>query len=191
MSHPHAPFNCVFAHNDRMAMGARKACAKHGLDVDKISFCGIDGMPQKGGGMQLVANGQLLASFIYPTRGDEVMRLAMNILEGKPFERENQLSSALVNADNARVLLMQNDETVRQRDHLTTLRSRVDKAAADVHVQQTYLLVLLVVIVLLVVVCAYAVRGYFLKASMNRQLKKSDVERDEIYAHGRTHHHHP
>ena len=133
----------------------------------------------------------LFASYIYPTRGDEVLRLAMNILEGKPFARENQLSSALIDADNAHVLLMQNDETVRQRDHLTTLRSRVDKAADDVHVQQTYLLVLLVVIVLLVVVCAYAVRGYFLKASMNRQLKKSDVERDEIYAHGRTHHHHP
>lgn len=135
--------------------------------------------------------GALFASYIYPTRGDEVLRLAMNILEGKPFARENQLSSALIDADNAHVLLMQNDETVRQRDHLTTLRSRVDKAADDVHVQQTYLLVLLVVIVLLVVVCAYAVRGYFLKASMNRQLKKSDVERDEIYAHGRTHHHHP
>ena len=135
--------------------------------------------------------GVLFASYIYPTRGDEVLRLAMNILEGKPFARENQLSSALIDADNAHVLLMQNDETVRQRDHLTTLRSRVDKAADDVHVQQTYLLVLLVVIVLLVVVCAYAVRGYFLKASMNRQLKKSDVERDEIYAHGRTHHHHP
>lgn len=183
LSHPHAPFNCVFAHNDRMAMGARKACAKHGLDVDKISFCGIDGMPQKGGGMQLVANGQLLASFIYPTRGDEVMRLAMNILEGKPFKRENQLSSALVNADNARVLLMQNDETVRQRDHLTTLRSRVDKAAADVHVQQTYLLVLLLVVVLLVVACAYAVRGYFLKASINRQLKDSIEQQRRMTEH--------
>lgn len=183
LSHPYTPFNCLFAHNDRMAMGARKACAKHGLDVSKIRFCGIDGMPQKDGGMQLVADGQLFASFIYPTRGDEVLRLAMNILEGKPFERENQLSSALVNADNARVLLMQNDETVRQRDHLTTLRSRIDKAAADVHVQQTYLLVLLLVVVLLVVACAYAVRGYFLKASMNRQLKDSVEQQRRMTEH--------
>lgn len=31
LSRPHADFDCVFAHNDRMAMGARKAAKKHGL----------------------------------------------------------------------------------------------------------------------------------------------------------------
>ncbi len=173
LSRPHPAFDCLFAHNDRMAMGARRAAAKHGLDVKRIKFCGIDAMPQNGGGMQLVADGTLFASYIYPTRGDEVMRLAMNILTGKKFNRENRLSSALVTKDNARVLLMQNDETVRQQDHLSTLRSRVDKASADFNTQREYLLVLLVFVVLLIVACAYAVRAYVTKARINRQLKDS------------------
>lgn len=173
LSQPHPAFDCLFAHNDRMAMGARRAAAKHGLDVSRIKFCGIDAMPQNGGGMQLVADGTLFASYIYPTRGDEVMRLAMNILTGKKYNRENRLSSALVTKDNARVLLMQNDETVRQQDHLSTLRSRVDKASADFNTQREYLLVLLVFVVLLVVACAYAVRAYVAKARINRQLKDS------------------
>lgn len=170
---PHPDFDCLFAHNDRMAMGARRAAQQHGLDLRRIRFCGIDAMPQKGAGLELVKDGTLFASYIYPTRGDEVMRLAMNILEGKGYQRENRLSSALVTRDNARVLLMQNDETMRQQDHLATLRSRIDKAADDFNTQRGYLLVLLFFVVLLVVACGLAVRAYVAKARINRQLNAS------------------
>lgn len=170
---PHPDFDCLFAHNDRMAMGARRAAQEHGLDLQRIRFCGIDAMPQKEAGLELVKDGTLFASYIYPTRGDEVMRLAMNILEGKGYQRENRLSSALVTRDNARVLLMQNDETMRQQDHLATLRSRIDKAADDFNTQRGYLLVLLFFVVLLVVACGLAVRAYVAKARINRQLNAS------------------
>ncbi len=170
---PHPDFDCLFAHNDRMAMSARRAAQQHGLDLQRIRFCGIDAMPQKGAGLELVKDGTLFASYIYPTRGDEVMRLAMNILEGKSYQRENRLSSALVTRDNARVLLMQNDETMRQQDHLATLRSRIDKAADDFNTQRGYLLVLLFFVVLLVVACGLAVRAYVAKARINRQLNAS------------------
>ncbi len=170
---PYPDFDCLFAHNDRMAMGARRAAQEHGLDLQRIRFCGIDAMPQKGAGLELVKDGTLFASYIYPTRGDEVMRLAMNILEGKSYQRENRLSSALVTRDNARVLLMQNDETMRQQDHLATLRSRIDKAADDFNTQRGYLLVLLFFVVLLVVACGLAVRAYVAKARINRQLNAS------------------
>ena len=173
LSKPHPQFDCLFAHNDRMAMGARRAAAKHGLDINSIQFCGIDAMPQKGGGMRLVTDGTLFASYIYPTRGDEVMQLAMNILTKKDYKRENQLSSALVTRDNARVLLMQNDETARQQDHLTTLRSRVDQAASDFNTQRIYLLILIVFVVLLIVACAFAIRAYVAKARINSRLHDS------------------
>lgn len=180
LSKPHNEFDCVFAHNDRMAMGARRAAEKHGLDLKHIKFCGIDAMPQKGGGMELVDNGTLFASYTYPTRGDEVMLLAMNILEGKKYNRENQLSSALVTRDNARVLLMQNDETMRQQDHLSTLRSRVDKAASDFNTQRIYLLVLLVFVVLLIAVCAAAIYAFITRTRINQQLKASMDEQNRM-----------
>lgn len=180
LSKPHNEFDCVFAHNDRMAMGARRAAEKHGLNLEHIKFCGIDAMPQKGGGMELVDNGTLFASYTYPTRGDEVMLLAMNILEGKKYNRENQLSSALVTRDNARVLLMQNDETMRQQDHLSTLRSRVDKAASDFNTQRIYLLVLLVFVVLLIAVCAAAIYAFITRTRINQQLKVSMDEQNRM-----------
>ncbi len=168
-----ADFDYVFAHNDRMAMGARKAAKKHGVDLSKVQFLGIDAMPQDGGGMQLVRDGELLASYIYPTRGDEVMKLAYDILNKKPFKRENLLSSALVTHDNASVLLMQNDETQRQADNLMSLRNRVVATTNAFDTQRSYLFMLMFLVCLLFGVCIFAVKAYLAKTRFNRQLQES------------------
>lgn len=183
LSTPYPAFNCLFAHNDRMAMGARRAVVKHGIDPKTIKLCGIDAMPQQGGGMQLVAEGKLFASSIYPTRGDEVMRLAMKILTHKPYDRENRLSSALVTEANARVLLMQYDETTRQQGHLSELRDRVDKTVSDFKTQRIYLLIMLGALLLLGMAYVYVVNANRAKARMNRQLADSVEQQRQMTKH--------
>lgn len=183
LSTPYPAFNCLFAHNDRMAMGARRAVVKHGIDPKTIKLCGIDAMPQHGGGMQLVAEGKLFASSIYPTRGDEVMRLAMKILTHKPYNRENRLSSALVTEANARVLLMQNDETTRQQGHLSELRNRVGKTVSDFKTQRIYLLIMLSALLLLALAYVYVVNANRAKARMNRQLADSVEQQRQMTKH--------
>lgn len=183
LSTPYPAFNCLFAHNDRMAMGARRAVVKHGIDPKTIKLCGIDAMPQQGGGMQLVAEGKLFASSIYPTRGDEVMRLAMKILTHKPYDRENRLSSALVTEANARVLLMQYDETTRQQGHLSELRDRVDKTVSDFKTQRIYLLIMLSALLLLALAYVYVVNANRAKARMNRQLADSVEQQRQMTKH--------
>ena len=183
LSTPYPAFNCLFAHNDRMAMGARRAVVKHGIDPKTIKLCGIDAMPQQGGGMQLVAEGKLFASSIYPTRGDEVMRLAMKILTHKPYDRENRLSSALVTEANARVLLMQYDETTRQQGHLSELRNRVDKTVSDFKTQRIYLLIMLGALFLLALAYVYVVNANRAKARMNRQLADSVEQQRQMTKH--------
>lgn len=183
LSTPYPAFNCLFAHNDRMAMGARRAVVKHGIDPKTIKFCGIDAMPQQGGGMHLVSEGKLFASSIYPTRGDEVMRLAMKILTHKPYDRENRLSSALVTEANARVLLMQNDETTRQQGHLSELRNRVDKTVSDFKTQRIYLLIMLSALLLLGIAYVYVVNANRAKARLNRQLADSVEQQRQMTKH--------
>lgn len=183
LSTPYPAFNCLFAHNDRMAMGARRAVVKHGIDPKTIKLCGIDAMPQQGGGMQLVAEGKLFASSIYPTRGDEVMRLAMKILTHKPYDRENRLSSALVTEANARVLLMQYDETTRQQGHLSELRDRVDKTVNDFKTQRIYLLIMLGALLLLGIAYVYVVSANRAKARLNRQLADSVEQQRQMTKH--------
>lgn len=177
-----ADFTYVFAHNDRMAMGARKAAKKHGIDLSNVQFLGIDAMPQDGGGMQLVRDGELLASYIYPTRGDEVMKLAYDILNKKPFKRVNLLSSALVTRDNASVLLMQNDETKRQADNLISLRNRVVATTNAFDTQRSYLFMLMLLVCLLFGVCTFAVKAYLAKTRFNRQLQESIAQQKQMTA---------
>ena len=72
--------DAVYAHNDRIAPGAYQAAKKVGREKEMV-FVGIDALPGKGNGLEMVLDSVLDATFIYPTNGDKVMQLAMNILE--------------------------------------------------------------------------------------------------------------
>ena len=110
-------FDYVFGQNDRMAHGAHLSLKRHGLG-DKVRFTGIDGLATQGGGLELVRDGIFEASYIYPTKGDEVIALAMRILKHQPFNRDNRLSTTIVTKDNAELLLMQAKDLERQNSNL-------------------------------------------------------------------------
>ena len=146
----------VFGQNDRMAMGARRAVANSKLyTLNSTLFCGIDGLPGEDGGIRLVRDSILDASYIYPTHGDKIIERAIDILEGKPYEKETHLMSALVTHDNARVLLMQNEEIMHQSDYLDQLHHRADNYLQELGTQRAitwlacaFILLLLIVFVL-------------------------------------------
>lgn len=142
--------DCVFAQNDRMAMGARRAVEAKGI-TRHIDYVGVDALPVKGGGLECVRNGLLTASYIYPTRGDLVIALAMNILQGKPFKRDNPMHGALVTRDNAGVLILQYEELSKQRSRLYTLHDKVDMYLAEYSHQRVYATLAVIIIVLLLV----------------------------------------
>lgn len=111
----HPQVNLVFAQNDRMAIGAYEK-ARQKNRAGQIAFVGVDAVA---GGVESVAEGKLDATFIYPTGGDKVIQVAMAILRGEPYQRENILSTALVNRANARVMQM-------QMKHILTLDQKIE-----------------------------------------------------------------
>ncbi len=75
----------IFAQNDAMADGARRAAVK--LGIDGIRVVGIDGLPGPNGGIEMVRRGDISATFTCPTGGKEAVIYAMDILhreEGIP-----------------------------------------------------------------------------------------------------------
>lgn len=143
----------VFGQNDRMAMGARRALLSdtHHPTSDTPKFCGIDGLPGDDGGIQLVLDSLLDASYIYPTHGDQLIRLAINILQGKPYEKENLLKSAIVTRANANVLLMQSEETLRQTAYLDQLHEKADSYLQRFSTQRTISLLLTVIVAIITI----------------------------------------
>jgi AraC-like DNA-binding protein len=137
-----------------MAMGARRAL-QESQQPSAIShqplYCGIDGLPGEDGGIRLVRDSILDASYIYPTHGDKIIELAVNILQDKSFQKESLLQSALVTRDNAKVLLMQNEEMMRQAEYLDQLHSRADTYLKELDTQHVVNWMSMGVILLLVV----------------------------------------
>lgn len=136
----------VFGQNDRMAVGASKTLAN-----SNTKYCGIDGLPGEGNGMECVRDSILEASYIYPTHGDQVLQLAMNILEGKPYEKDNRLTASLVTKDNAHVLLLQNEELVRQSNNIDQLHHQADNYLQQLNYQRTITLFLAIIIFVIVI----------------------------------------
>ena len=168
----------VFGQNDRMAVGARKALLSPDSCLLTTKFCGIDGLPGEGNGIVCVRDSLLEASYIYPTHGDEVLQLAMNILEGKPYQKDNPLMAALVTRDNANVLLMQNEEMVRQGNNLDQLYQRTDDYMQQLANQRIVLALAAAFIFLLLVLIVIIYRYHLQKARI--QEERTQMEREQL-----------
>ena len=166
--------NIVWGQNDRMAEGAQRAMAEAG--IRNVLYVGTDALPNKGGGIEAVHNGKLLASYIYPTRGDMVMQLAMRILKKQPFHRDNYLKGALVTKDNAKVLLLQNEEMMKQRSRLSDLNSKVDIYLAQYNHQKIYMLLGGVIIALLIGLIVYIYRTIILRRELEEQATNAKLQ---------------
>ncbi len=168
-------FDYVFAQNDRMAYGAYKVACEHGLQ-DKCRFVGVDGLAGKHGGLELVRQGVLEASMLYPTKGDEVIALAMKILRHEPFARDNYLPTSIVTRNNAELILMEAKDSEQQRSSLDMLHRKVSQYNSAYHVQRFFTLGLVLLVVLIVVVAIYMFRSYLVKTRLNEQLAQSNDE---------------
>ena len=166
----------VFGMNDRTAMGARKAFEEAGRALPL--FCGIDGLPGENGGIRLVQDSLLDASYIYPTHGDQLLQLAVDILEGKPYEKETKLMSALVTQENARVLLMESEEIMRQSRNLEQLHEKASQYLDQLASQRTLTFVALAAILLLLALLAGIYMYYLQRARI--QDERMQMEREQL-----------
>ena len=167
-------FQYVFAQNDRMALGALQSIKKH--KVKGIKIVGIDALPVPGGGMENVRDGNLEATYIYPTRGDSVMQLALNILEKKPYKRDNYLKGALVTKANANVLLMQNEEMNKQTARLNALHGKVDTYLVQYNHQKMYIVLFSIILLLLIGIMVYIYRTILMKRRIEEEANKAKLQ---------------
>lgn len=119
------PYDLVFAFNDEMAAGVYDAYVEAGMK--KPFIMGIDALlaADGTGTIPYILDGMIDASFIYPTGGNAVISLAHRILMGEPFERENILSTEMVNRTNVRVYQTQVNQLAEKQRRAEELNSRI------------------------------------------------------------------
>ena len=168
-------FDYVFAHNDRLAWGAYVAARQMGVKRN-YKYTGVDGMATEGGGLELVRDGIFEASYLYPTKGDEVIALAMKILKHQPYERDNYLSTSIITQANADLTLMEARDAERQARNLKTLHKQVDRYLSDYNSQKIMLIGLCLFLLVCLAAAALIFRGYLVKVKLNEKLAKTNDE---------------
>lgn len=168
--------DAVYGGNDRMAIGARRVIKENGIDNGSILYLGVDALPTENGGIRQVADSLLTASAIYPTHGDELLQLAIDILNGKPVQKETMLKSSVVTSQNAKVLLLQHEEVVRQAEYLRKMHKQAGIMHEYIRNQQTVIGVILVLIFITAILLGISIRAYQSKRRLNDILRDKNKE---------------
>ena len=160
----------IYAHNDRMAIAASEMAKKHGLDIKVI---GIDAAPEIG--IKAVADSVIDATFLYPTEGHRLIRTALAILNGQPYERVSTFPiSSPVDLSNADILLLQNESLKEESAKIKVLKNQVDDFWNQHSAQTSLFYATIAIVVLLLGVLFLVLRTFWQRQRHQRQLMEQN-----------------
>jgi signal transduction histidine kinase/DNA-binding response OmpR family regulator len=174
--HQHPDVNLIYAHNDRMAIAASEVARRMGrLDIKVI---GIDAAPAIG--IRAVADSVINATFIYPTMGGELIKTALNILEGKPYDRIVMTpTQSAVDLSNADILILQDKALREETSKIVNLKASVDDYWSRHTTQTVALYAVFIILILSTVLIFVLLKAYW---SHNRHRRVLDKQNSELQA---------
>ena len=160
----------IYAHNDRMAIAASEVARRRGMDLKVI---GIDAAPEIG--IKAVADSLIDATFLYPTEGHRVIRTALAILKGEPYDRVANLPMASpVDISNADIILLQNESLKEETRKIKVLKSQVDDFWNQHSAQTSLFYAAIAILVLLVGVLFLVLRAFWQRQRHQKQLMEQN-----------------
>jgi signal transduction histidine kinase/CheY-like chemotaxis protein/AraC-like DNA-binding protein len=160
-------FNLIFAHNDFMAYAASVSANKHNI---KPYIIGVDGLNTPKGGVNMVLEGFIDGTILYPTGGDKAIQLALDVLTGKPYEKNINLSTYRIDKTNARTIWLQGEQIRSQQQKVDNQVSQLDTLSFSLKRQNTFLLLTNIIIFLLVIMVAIIFISLRNKNKLNKAL---------------------
>lgn len=168
--------NLIYAHNDRMAIGASEVA--HRLGRDDIKIIGIDAAPNIG--IKAVADSVIDATFLYPTEGYRLIRTALAILKGQPYEKETILPvSSAVDISNADILQLQNETMKEETGKMRILKSQIDDYWAQHSSQTTLFYASIAILILMIGIVFLILRAYWQHKRHQKVLLEQNEELEQ------------
>ncbi len=173
----------VFAHNDRMAVGAWEVARELGKE-NEIGFIGVDGLAGANGGINAVKEGVLKATVLYPTGGDEAIKLALKILGNETIPKNNILSTTIINGVNADIMNNQFEKINEQQAQMEAQLAAIKNQQERYYSQSNLLKIAMALLAIVCSLAVYSVYSIFAIRKKNRQLvltnDKITVQRNQI-----------
>ena len=168
----------IFCHNDGMATGVYKAVVEKSVE-GKIMILGIDGLP--GEGIEYVQLGHQVGSYVYPTHGELIVKLALDILTDQPYERDNELQGMMVTPKNADLMALNSKELIRQNNDLITIQNKLEAYFGLYNTQHKVLIGSFIAIILLIIAFVMMWRAYIQMRKAIRQRQTLNEEETLFY----------
>ena len=175
----HRP-DVIFCHSDFMARGAYWAVRDAKLE-GQVKIIGVDGLPGADEGIEHVQQGHFAATCVYPTHGEQIVRLALDILTGKPYERQNVLPSVLITPDNVNMVALYSNEQMKLNNDLVTIQGKLENYFGLYNIQNRLLWSSMAVILLLLVAVGLTWRARKQIKRAHRRQKALNKEQTLFY----------
>ncbi|MEP6677628.1 MAG: substrate-binding domain-containing protein, partial [Ferruginibacter sp.] len=166
----------VFAHNEMMAQGASEVYDEKHI-IKKPKIIGVDGLP--GRGIEFVTNRQITATMLYPTGGEESIRIALKILKGEKFQKENILQTTVIDSTNVRVMQLQVAKIGTQQQDIQQQDTKLREQKRMYNNQRTLLYFLVSALVLVIILGGLAFHSLRENRKINRRLESQNLEISE------------
>ncbi|WP_188556490.1 substrate-binding domain-containing protein [Hymenobacter glacieicola] len=171
----HPGVDLIFAHNDRLALGAYQVCKQLGLE-QRVKIVGVDGLPGPRGGIELVQDGIIKATLLYSPGGEEAIRTALRILRREPFNKENILSTMVIDSTNVLTMKLQTEKLASQQQDIQRQQQLLQQQRATYAGQQTVLYVLAAALLGAALLGLLVWRAFRANRRINRQLEEQNQE---------------
>lgn len=166
----HPDVDLIAAQCDPLAHAAYDVCHKYRPD-NMPMITGIDALMGEGNGIQNVLDGKITASLTNPTGAMECIQLALDILEGRPYERTLLLKTQLINQNNVRIFASQAQRVEEVTQRLDEVNFQLDDS-----LQRSTILQALVAVVVLLLLLSLAFIYYIMRSSRQRAQLRRKVE---------------
>lgn len=145
----------IFAHNDRMALGAWEVAKKQGIQ-NKIEFVGVDGLFGPSGGIQLVKENILDATILYPTGGAEAIKAAKRIAEGEGVNKNIILNTVVIDPVNVDMMKNQFDKLQQQQKDIEQQQDVIASQISTYRSQRNLVRIMILLMILLLVLIVWS-----------------------------------
>ena len=169
--------------NDEMAIDAWKVAKEKGIEND-IKFIGVDGLNGPDGGIKMVQDGKLDATLFYPTGGAEVIKLALQILNGETVPKNTLLTTTVIDKFNADIMQDQLNRVNQQQTEIENQVITISEKEELYASQNVLLKASLAFLIIILSLTIYAIYSVIAIRKKNRQLEitnaKITIQRNQI-----------
>ena len=146
----------IYSHTDVMALSARNVCDKYNINPIIV---GIDGLPNKNGGIDMILKKQIDATFYNLPGGDKAVQSAISLVQKKFVPKRIILKTFPIDLTNAESIKVGYEIQLEQFDKIKNQQLLIGKMTGIIE-SQTLLIYLSVAFILLLVLVVFSTLFY-------------------------------